>query len=40
MARMEEVSRVCINEVLMDDELRAILVKLQSNKDKEVFMLV
>ena len=37
---MEEASGVCINEVLMDDELRAVLEKLLSDKDKEVFGLV
>lgn len=33
-------SAVCINEVLRDDELRAILSKIVSDKDKEVFGLV
>lgn len=33
-------SQVCINEALRDDELRAILSKLECNKDKEVFGLV
>ncbi|XP_068640448.1 uncharacterized protein [Aristolochia californica] len=31
---------VCINECLMDDELRAILAKLDTQKDKDVFGLV
>ncbi|KAJ8618593.1 hypothetical protein MRB53_014779 [Persea americana] len=31
---------VCINETLTDDELRAILARLQSEKDKDVFALV
>ncbi|XVE92975.1 hypothetical protein REPUB_Repub01dG0149900 [Reevesia pubescens] len=33
-------SRVCINETLTDDELRSILSRLESDKDKEVFSLV
>ncbi|RVX16369.1 F-box/LRR-repeat protein 20 [Vitis vinifera] len=40
MAGVEEASGVCINEALTDDELRAVLAKLQSDKDKEVFGLV
>uniref|UniRef100_A0A5B7BC03 Putative F-box/LRR-repeat protein 4 n=1 Tax=Davidia involucrata TaxID=16924 RepID=A0A5B7BC03_DAVIN len=41
MAAYEDVkARVCINESLRDDELRAILAKLESDKDKEVFGLV
>ena len=36
----EEASGVCINEALTDDELRAVLAKLQGDKDKEVFGLV
>ena len=40
MAGVEEASGVCINEVLTDDELRAVLAKLQSDKDNEVFGLV
>ncbi|KAG9441984.1 hypothetical protein H6P81_017838 [Aristolochia fimbriata] len=31
---------VCINEFLMDDELRAVLAKLDAQKDKDVFGLV
>lgn len=31
---------VCINDVLRDDELRAILAKLETDKDKELFSLV
>lgn len=31
---------VCINETLTDDELRSILSKLQTDKDKEIFALV
>ncbi|XP_047321754.1 F-box/LRR-repeat protein 2 [Impatiens glandulifera] len=31
---------VCINDVLRDDELRAILTKLDTDKDKELFSLV
>ena len=31
---------ICINETLRDDELVAILAKLESDKDKEVFGLV
>ncbi|CAK9139105.1 unnamed protein product [Ilex paraguariensis] len=33
-------SRVCINETLREDELRTVLAKLESDKDKEVFGLV
>ncbi|XP_059633301.1 uncharacterized protein LOC132276066 [Cornus florida] len=40
MASEEMESRVCINVSLRDDELRAILAKLESDKDKEVFGLV
>lgn len=31
---------VCINEALTDDELRSVLAKLESQRDKEVFGLV
>lgn len=31
---------ICINERLRDDELRAVLSKLESDKDKEIFGLV
>ncbi|KAJ7954599.1 F-box/LRR-repeat protein [Quillaja saponaria] len=31
---------ICINETLMDDELRSILEKLENEKDKEIFGLV
>ncbi|KAE8733744.1 putative Beta-1,3-N-Acetylglucosaminyltransferase family protein [Hibiscus syriacus] len=34
------VSPVCINDTLTDDELRSILARLESDKDKEVFGLV
>ncbi|KAJ9694353.1 hypothetical protein PVL29_010045 [Vitis rotundifolia] len=37
---MEKASRVCFNKVLTNNELRAVLAKLQSDKDKEVFELV
>lgn len=33
-------SSICINESLTDDELRSILSKLESDKDKEIFGLV
>jgi len=33
-------SAVCINEVLRDDELRAILSKIESDKEKEIFGMV
>ncbi|KAK9117828.1 hypothetical protein Scep_015921 [Stephania cephalantha] len=36
----DEKSRVCINEVLTDDELRAILSKLETDKDRDGFGLV
>lgn len=35
-----EGEETCINERLRDDELRAVLVKLETDKDKEVFGLV
>uniref|UniRef100_A0A2N9HKL6 COI1 F-box domain-containing protein n=1 Tax=Fagus sylvatica TaxID=28930 RepID=A0A2N9HKL6_FAGSY len=35
-----ESKSVCINEALREDELRAILGKLESDKDKEAFGLV
>ncbi|XP_077247166.1 RNI-like superfamily protein [Tasmannia lanceolata] len=38
--RNPEEIMVCINEILTDDELRAILAKLQSNKDRDDFGLV
>lgn len=34
------MTSICINEALRDDELRAILARLESDKDKEVFGLV
>ncbi|KAJ9702246.1 hypothetical protein PVL29_004134 [Vitis rotundifolia] len=37
MVGMEKASGVCINEVLTNNELQAVLAKLQSDKDKEVF---
>ncbi|KAJ4974671.1 hypothetical protein NE237_007845 [Protea cynaroides] len=36
----DEISGICINEVLTDDELRLILSKLPNDKDKEIFGLV
>ncbi|XLU28389.1 hypothetical protein S245_064455, partial [Arachis hypogaea] len=33
-------SNLCINDTLTDDELRSILAKLESEKDKEIFGLV
>ncbi|KAJ9673566.1 hypothetical protein PVL29_023250 [Vitis rotundifolia] len=40
MVGVEKTSRVCINKVLTNNELRVVIAKLQSNKDKEVFGLV
>lgn len=40
MASISESNSVCINEVLRDDELRSILSRLESEKDKDVFGLV
>ncbi|KAI3714000.1 hypothetical protein L1987_72589 [Smallanthus sonchifolius] len=40
MAGEEEGDKMCINERLRDDELRAVLAKLETDKDKEVFGLV
>nr|CAN61648.1 hypothetical protein VITISV_009006 [Vitis vinifera] len=40
MAGVEGAFGVCINEALTDNELQAVLAKLQSHKDKEVFGLV
>lgn len=33
-------AEVCINDILTDDELRSVLAKLESEKDKEIFGLV
>ena len=33
-------SEICINDTLTDDELRSILARLESDKDKEIFGLV
>lgn len=40
IAAVQATTTRCINESLRDDELRAVLGKLDSNKDKEVFGLV
>jgi len=36
----DAISALCINEALTDDELRSILAKVDSEKDKETFGLV
>ena len=36
----DAISALCINEALTDDELRSILAKVDSDKDKETFGLV
>lgn len=40
MEEVGEASGICINEALTEDELRAVLGKLESDKDKNAFGLV